>query len=78
MSNKPKRTFSKTRYIVTKQRNRLKEGTIQSVTVLKSWLRQEVIKLDNPKIGKAQDIKEFKKHKNKVQDTQFESLSLLD
>lgn len=39
MSNKPKRTFSKTRYIVTKQRNRLKEGTIQSVAVLKSWLR---------------------------------------
>lgn len=78
MSNKPERTFSKTRYIVTKQRNRFKEGTIQSVIVLKSWLRQEVIKLDNPEISKAQDIKEFKKYKNKVQNTQFKSLSLLD
>lgn len=66
MSNKPKRIFSKTGCIVTKQRNRLKEGTIQSVIVLKSQLRQKVINLDNPIIVKAQNIKKFKKYKNKV------------
>lgn len=66
MSDKPKRIFSKTGCIVTKQRNRLKEGTIQSVIVLKSQLRQKVINLDNPIIVKAQNIKKFKKYKNKV------------
>lgn len=78
MSDEPERTFSETGCIVTKQRNRLKEGTIQSVAVLKSWLRWKVINLDNPTIVKAQNIKEFKKHENKVQDTWFESLSLQD